>query len=64
MLEKAKSSLVWNKNHCKIISYFAKKGGQILSFMGVASYNDNINEKAPGAEDNLTLTVLGKCFIH
>lgn len=52
MLEKAKSSSVWNKNHCNIISYFAKKGEQILSFIGVASYNHSINEKAPGAEDN------------
>lgn len=32
--------------------------------MDVVCYEDEINKKALGAEEKLTLTVLAKCFIH
>lgn len=44
--------------------YFSKKGGQILGLWAWCAYKNEINEKALGAENKLTLTVLAKCFIH
>lgn len=64
MLEKANSSSVWKKNDCKIILYFAKKGGQILGLWVWCVVRMKSMKKHQVRRTSRLLTVLAKCFIH